>query len=97
MRRGGSSDHPPSQLVHHPPRRQRIHGPRTCRAMPSRHPKWTYETRVTTSEIRGRRGDLVVTASGNEYELGDVDPAYEAAFPGAKERLLASLKEMVKA
>ena len=32
-----------------------------------------------------------ITQSGSEYELGEVDPAYEAAFPGAKQRALDSL------
>ena len=31
----------------------------------------------------------VVTKSGSEYELGDANPNYEAAYPNAKERLLA--------
>ena len=38
-----------------------------------------------------RQGDAVVTASGSVYELGAVDPRYEASFPGAKQRLLNSL------
>ena len=46
---------------------------------------------VTTSRMVGRNGNRVVTKSGSEYELGEPDPAYEAQYPNAKERLLASL------
>lgn len=42
---------------------------------------------ITTSPMVSRRGDIVTTQSGSEYELGDVNPAYEAAYPNARERV----------
>jgi hypothetical protein len=57
---------------------------------PIRHPDGK---RVRTSRIVGCEGDCVVTSRGSKYELGVVDPDYEAAFPNAKERLLNSLKK----
>lgn len=47
---------------------------------------------VTTSRLVGRNGDRVVTRSGSEYDLEEPDPAYEAQYPNAKERLLESLQ-----
>ena len=51
-------------------------------------------TDITTSRIIGKRNGSVVTRSGSEYELDDVDPKYEELFPDAKNRLLNSLKEI---
>jgi hypothetical protein len=49
---------------------------------------------ITTSKLVGKRNGLVVTQSGSEYELGDVDPNYDKLYPNAKERLFAQLKEV---
>lgn len=51
-------------------------------------------TNVTTSEIVGRSGDLVVTRSGSHYELGQPHPEYEGKFPNAHERLLNALEQL---
>jgi hypothetical protein len=48
-------------------------------------------TVVTTSKIISVRGDIVITHSGSEYELGEVDAEYEKQFPNARERLFNSL------
>lgn len=47
---------------------------------------------ITTSRIVGQRNGKVITASGTEYELGVVDPAYEQAYPDASTRLFKTLK-----
>lgn len=49
---------------------------------------------VTTSRIVGRRGELVVTSSGSQYKLGAARPEYEAKYPAAAERLLATLPKV---
>lgn len=49
---------------------------------------------VRTSEIIGKRGDKVVTRSGSEYTLSDVDPVYERQFPDARKRLFDQLREV---
>jgi hypothetical protein len=49
---------------------------------------------IVTSRIVGKRKGLVVTQSGSEYELLDVDPEYEKLYPNAKERLINQLKEI---
>ncbi len=46
-----------------------------------------------TSAISHYQGDDIVTTSGSVYRLGTVDPAYEAAYPGAKELLLECLRD----
>jgi hypothetical protein len=51
---------------------------------------------VTTSMVTSRNGDHVVTKSGSEYELGAVDAAYESLYPNARQRLLTSLRPMVR-
>jgi hypothetical protein len=53
-------------------------------------------SRVTTSPIIGKRWDEVVTRSGSHYTLLEVDPKYEAAYPGALKRLMDSLPELPK-
>lgn len=52
---------------------------------------------ITTSPIRDCdvKPDgtiLVATKSGSKYELGEPAASYEAAFPGAKQRLIESIK-----
>src|SRR5256885_164786 len=47
---------------------------------------------ITTSRVVHRKGDLVLTKSGSEYELGEPDPRCEAQYPNAKHRLLESLE-----
>lgn len=47
---------------------------------------------ITTRPVTVSDGK-VRTASGSLYELGEVDPGYEAAYPNAKERLFASLSK----
>lgn len=48
---------------------------------------------VRTSRIVGKHGDLIVTKN-SVYKLLDVDKTYDAEYPNAKERLLASLPEV---
>lgn len=55
------------------------------------HPAFEDGSRIWTSPITRLEEDFVVTASGTRYMLGTVDPAYEAEFPGARERLFNSL------
>jgi hypothetical protein len=45
---------------------------------------------IVTSPIAGVENGVVRTKSGTLYELGEVDPEYEAKFPGARERLFKS-------
>jgi hypothetical protein len=47
-----------------------------------------------TTEVIGKRGEKVVTKSGTEYTLGEIDPLYEQHFPNAKQRLLNTLLEI---
>jgi hypothetical protein len=48
-----------------------------------------------TTPIMGKTEDgYVVTRSGSHYKLLDVDPAYEAEYPDALNRLMNSLKLM---
>lgn len=49
---------------------------------------------VCTSPIVGKKGERVATRSGSCYELGSIDPAYEAVHPNARQRLLDSLPEV---
>jgi len=56
------------------------------------HPGHADGNEVTTSPIVGVEGELVITESGTRYELGEVDPVYEALFPGARARLFESYK-----
>lgn len=58
------------------------------------HPKNPLPHPVTCSPAVGKRGNLIVTKSGSEYELLEVETGYEAAFPGARERVFASLPEL---
>jgi hypothetical protein len=56
------------------------------------HPRCADGKEVTTSLVISRNGDKVVTKSGSEYELGDVDPFYEFLYPHARDRLLSGLR-----
>jgi hypothetical protein len=58
------------------------------------HPRFDDGDGVTTSSLVGKQGEIIITKSGSEYELGIVDPDYEKKYPDAKNRLLNSLKEM---
>ena len=63
------------------------------------HPHFREGENVTTSSIVGKTFAgcfLVRTKSGSLYEIAatDVNPKYEQAFPGARERLLNSLPEV---
>jgi hypothetical protein len=49
---------------------------------------------IVTSRLIGKRNGLAVTQSGSEYELLEVEPTYEQAFPNARERLFNQLKEI---
>lgn len=71
-----------------PPEQERLclHG------LVSGHPRCADGREVTTSLIVSRNGNKVVTKSGSEYELGEVDPLYEAMFPNALDRLLRRLQ-----
>ncbi len=51
-------------------------------------------TPVTTTWLKGKHGDRVVTASGSEYALGDPAPEYAALFPDPKARIFAQLREL---
>lgn len=56
------------------------------------HPEHKDGRDITTSRIVGKTPEgHVRTRSGSTYELGDVDPAYEAEYPGARERLMETL------
>ena len=51
-------------------------------------------TNCLTTPIRGKRDGCVVTMSGTHYKLLDVDPVYEALYPGARERLMNTLPSL---
>ena len=55
------------------------------------HPRFDDGEWVTTSPITAVEGGIATTLSGSQYELGEVDPQYEAAFPNARERLSCGL------
>lgn len=57
------------------------------------HPRLEDGEVITTTRLRGKRNGYVATRN-TLYQVGDVDPAYEKEFPGAKERLFASLEEI---
>ena len=50
--------------------------------------------RVKTSAIVARNGDKVVTASGTEYELGDIEPGFAEKYPDARQHLLNQLPDV---
>lgn len=45
----------------------------------------------TTSRLLGRTEDGMLVTKNTVYELGEIDPGYEKAFPGAKDRLISQL------
>lgn len=49
---------------------------------------------IKTSRIVGKRNGLIVTNSGSEYELMDVNEQYERQFPNARERVFNNLEEV---
>lgn len=51
------------------------------------HPKKADGSEITTSLIIRAVGDAIETESGSLYELGEVDPEYEARYPNARARL----------
>jgi hypothetical protein len=64
---------------------------RPClRGVVSGHPQRKDGTMLCTSPIVGVTSTAAVTESGSVYELGEVDPEYEAAFPDARNRLFSS-------
>jgi hypothetical protein len=58
------------------------------------HPRFFDGDEITTTECASLRteGDnvIVITRSGSEYLLGQVDPGYEKAYPNARERVIKS-------
>ena len=58
----------------------------------SGHPKFKDGETITTSRVVSvnYETETVKTVTGSLYYLGAVDPAYEAAFPNARERLFNS-------
>ena len=52
------------------------------------HPKFLDGTEITTTEIKWIGLTTIITASGSEYEIGAVNPEYEAAYPNAYARLM---------
>lgn len=52
------------------------------------HPDHADGTTVETSPIVGAVDGKIRTRSGSLYELGEPHPDYEAAYHGARERLL---------
>jgi len=55
------------------------------------HPIWPDGSLARTSpiDIVDAETETITTASGSVYELGEVDPAYEEKYPGARERIFA--------
>jgi hypothetical protein len=49
---------------------------------------------VRTSALQGRIADLILTASGSLYELGEPDENYDALYPDVKNRLMKNLRSM---
>ncbi len=47
--------------------------------------------RVCTQPIEGQCEGLLVTIEGHTVELGEVDPKYEEAYPGARDRLFVRM------
>lgn len=57
------------------------------------HPRHQSGKTVTTSAIKARRGEMILTTSGSLYQLGQAHSDYENRFPNARQRLLAALPE----
>ena len=51
---------------------------------------------ITTSSIKGLTEDGKVQTRNSVYELGTVDPKWDALYPNAKQRFLDSLAKWVK-
>ncbi len=51
------------------------------------HPNHKDGTEVTTSAFLFMFNGLALTASGSEYQLGEIDPVYEEMFPNARCRM----------
>ncbi len=47
---------------------------------------------IQTTPIQSYRDWIITTRSGTKYKLGAPHPAYEAAFPGAYQRIHAILE-----
>lgn len=60
------------------------------------HPSFEDGEMVTTSSIKRKDGECIVTNSGSYYTLGGIDPEYEKQFPNAKQRLMNSLRQGVE-
>lgn len=48
---------------------------------------------IVTSTITGVTCDGHIKTLNSEYELGEIDPAYEKEFPDAKAKLITSLQK----
>lgn len=59
---------------------------------PTGHPRLKDGEIITTGTLVWRRGNVIATKR-TLYRLGTIDPAYEAAFPGARERLYVAMPE----
>ncbi len=59
------------------------------------HPRFVDGVPITTSRIvtRDAAAQTATTKSGTFYSLGEIDPNYEAAYPGARERFFNQPKE----
>ncbi len=56
------------------------------------HPRFDDGKKITTSSIVGKnKSGKVVTVSGSEYKLGNIDPSYESKFSNARSRFMNSL------
>lgn len=54
------------------------------------NPKFPDGQLIITSAVKAIDGEIVISSSGSHYELGTVDPKYEAAFPEARYRFFLS-------
>ena len=50
------------------------------------------QIQINTTAIQGKKGGLVVTFAGNEYELGEPQADHVKQFPGAEDEFLSRLK-----
>ena len=58
------------------------------------HPKHEDGTVIATSTVVGWDGsEGFTTVSGTTYTLGQPKPEYEAAYPGARERMIRQMRE----
>ena len=55
------------------------------------HPRFNDGSGIVTTAIESYKNGIFVTASGSEYTLGEVNPEYEALYPGALERIIKSI------